>query len=251
MNWNSSMLWGIIGLVGGFLVSFLFYRLAKKEKKIMCKKDSKVLITNNISQIPELKILYKDSSIMNLSTTTLTLEVIGRDTIEKNDFALASPLRIETSGEFLLTNNIESTLTYNSRPMNQVKPIVVDSNIIYIDYDYLAKYDVVKFTILHTGELNIKGDLKSGVLLKDSSKRRGRKNMTIMMLILYTFTYIFLGIEDKLCDYKMVMRVGQCIAAVTLSYTIIFLCIRLIVLNREKKKDVAMAESAKSNTTSQ
>ena len=27
MDWNSSAFWGIIGLIGGFIVSFIFYKL--------------------------------------------------------------------------------------------------------------------------------------------------------------------------------------------------------------------------------
>ncbi len=30
MDWNSSALWGIIGLIGGFLFSFIFDKLSTK-----------------------------------------------------------------------------------------------------------------------------------------------------------------------------------------------------------------------------
>lgn len=41
MDWNSSALWGIIGLIGGFIVSFIFYKISNKNKKLYIPKTHK------------------------------------------------------------------------------------------------------------------------------------------------------------------------------------------------------------------
>lgn len=58
MNWNSSALWGIIGLIGGFITSFTFHKINYKSKKIIYTKNSQILITDAISKIKGLNITY-------------------------------------------------------------------------------------------------------------------------------------------------------------------------------------------------
>lgn len=93
---------GIIGLIGGFISSFLFYKLGTKSKKIVYSIRSEVLVTDNI----------------------------------------------------------ESTITNNSNPLNLAKPIIIDSSTIAIEYDYFSHNDIITFTFFHTGNLNVTGKIK-------------------------------------------------------------------------------------------
>ena len=206
MNWDSSILWGLIGLIGGFTTSLLFYKLSNKTKKIIYSINSKILITDNLSNIDGLNILYFDSPIKNLSTTTVSFKSIGKDIIEMNDFAKLSPLYIKTSGEFLLKNNIESTITNNTNPLNSAKPIVIDPSTIAIEYDYFSQNDFISFTFFHTGELKVTGKIKKGLLINDTlnTKRNFILEVTTyalltILIILATITYfLFNGISNTI-----------------------------------------------------
>ena len=103
------------------------------------------------------------------------------------DFAKASPLYIETDGEFLLANNIESTITNNSNPLNQAKPTIISPSKIAIEYDYFSRNDTIIFTFFHTGILNVTGKIKDGILISD--EKNTKKN-----IILNTFSYVALTI---------------------------------------------------------
>ena len=69
MDWNSSLLWGIIGLVGGFLISLLFFTLSKKQRKLSYSISTTPIIIKKITKISGLAITYKNQSIDNLSTS--------------------------------------------------------------------------------------------------------------------------------------------------------------------------------------
>ncbi len=169
MNLNSSILWGIVGLVGSFLFSFLFYKLSKSGKKITYSIKSQPLITKQIGNIQNLSITYKDNPISELLSTTLNIKITGKDIIDKNDFAKADPLCIKTDGEFLLQDNICSILTYNSNPANSLTPVIIDKTTISLNYDYFKYNSIFTFTILHTGNLTISGELKKGNIIRSNS----------------------------------------------------------------------------------
>lgn len=190
MDWNSSILWGIIGLIGGFTSSFFFYKLSNKTKKIVYSINSKVLITDNLSSINGLNISYFGKPIKDLSTTTVSFKSTGKDIIEMNDFAKLSPLYIKTNGEFLLKNSIESTITNNSNPLNSAKPIVIDSSTIAIEYDYFSQNDFISFTFFHTGELEVTGKMKKGILINDTLNTKRNFIMEIATYIILTILII-------------------------------------------------------------
>lgn len=187
MDWNSNILWGFIGLIGGFAISFFFYKLSNKTKKIVYSIKSDILVTDNISKIDGLLISYFDKPITNLSSTTITIRCAGKDIVEMKDFAKASPLYIQTDGEFLLTDNIESTITDNSNPLNQAKPVIINSSQIAIEYDYFSQNDILIFTFFHTGIINVTGKIKNGIFTSVDKNAK-------MNTILNTLAYVLLSI---------------------------------------------------------
>lgn len=193
MDWNSSALWGIIGLIGGFVISFIFYKISTKNKKIVYTKNSQTLITDNLSKINDLNITYQNKPIKNLTTSTVCIKSIGKDTIEMNDFGKATPLCIKTDGEFLLQSDIVSTITNNSNINNMMLPILKDSDTILLEFDYLAQGDSITFVLLHTGTLSIAGKLKSGTLLDNTAFNKINNVLDIISYICCGFL-IFLAI---------------------------------------------------------
>lgn len=166
MDWNSSALWGIIGLIGGFIISFIFYKIGCKKKKVVYTQNSQTLITNNLSKIAGLNITYQGNPIENLTSTTITIKSIGKDIVEMSDFGKATPFCIKTDGEFLLQNNINSTITKNSNPKNLMELTIKNASTLFLKFDYLSQGDEITFVFLHTGTINVEGKLKTGSLLK-------------------------------------------------------------------------------------
>lgn len=198
MNWESSALWGIIGLIGGFIISFIFYKIGNKNKKIVYTKNSQTLITNNLSEIKGLNITYQNQPIKNLTSTTITIKSVGKDIINTNDFGKATPFCIKTTGNFLF-QDINSIVTSNSNPDNLIEPIIKDNNTMLLDFDYLSQGDEITLILLHTETINIDGKLKNGILLNNDLFDKINSIMDIityigcgLLLLLISFVYIIL-----------------------------------------------------------
>lgn len=190
MDWNSSALWGIIGLIGGFFFSFIFYKLSTRKQKIVYTKKSQTLITNSTSKISGLNITYQNKTIKELTTTTLIIKSVGKAIINKDDFGKATPFCIKTTGEFLF-QDINSIITDNSNPDNLINPIAEDNQTILLDFDYFSQGDEITFVLLHTETLNINGKLKNGVILNNDLFK---KINNIMDIISYIFGVILISL---------------------------------------------------------
>lgn len=196
---DSSALWGIVGLVGGLLISAFFYLIGKKKKILTYSIDTVTLVTKTISQIPNLEIYFKGKRIEDLSSSKVIIENKGNEVIEISDFASLDPLRIEVeSGDFFITEDIIKNIV-TSKNINL--KIQSEDNNLKIDFEFLKPKTVLEFIIWHTGVLKICGDLKSGKL-KDCSDYPFEKR--------FSFPSIFLS----------------CIACLTIS-----ICLLLMIVN--------------------
>lgn len=74
MDWNSSALWGVIGLVGGIIVSSFFYFLGIKRKSLIYDITTTTLVSKNATQIEKLNITYDNKPIKNLYTSTIKIK---------------------------------------------------------------------------------------------------------------------------------------------------------------------------------
>jgi hypothetical protein len=199
MDWNSSALWGIIGLIGGFIISFIFYKIGIKNKKIIYTINSQVLITNNLSKINGLNITYQNQPITDLTTTTIIIKSVGKDIINVSDFGKATPFGIKTTGKFFLQNDINSIIIKNSNLDNLIEPIFKDDSTILLNFDYLSQGDEITFILLHTKTIDICGKLKAGVLLNNNIFK---KFNFVIDIILYTCSGLlvfFIAIGYMLC----------------------------------------------------
>ena len=87
MDWNSSILWGIIGLIGGFFISLFFYQLNNnnKSKKLIYNIHSTTLVSKELSNYKNIKIFYTDKAVETLINSTITFKNDGKDIVEKSD----------------------------------------------------------------------------------------------------------------------------------------------------------------------
>lgn len=196
INWNSSILWGILGLIGGGITSFTFFTLSNKTKRIVYQIKSNPLISDKLSQIKGLKITFMNAEIPNLISSTVIVANGGSDTLELNDFAHASPLTIKTDGNFLVYDNANSFITSVSNTTSSTTLIQTGPDEIKINFDYWAKNDSNLFTILHTGNLSLAGTLKKGKIIENGIFNKKKKFYnTILIIAGVILAILLLGIR--------------------------------------------------------
>ncbi len=165
MDWNSAILWGLIGIAStiffGFIFSYIFYRKGLKQKKVICTTSSTVLISDNLSNYKNLKILYDNEYIKTLTSTTINFKNIGNDKIELDDIVPSDPIIISTSGKFLNNeDNIFEVKSTNEKVKSKLE-YIDDSNFNLI-FDFFPPECELSVTVLHSEDILITGDLKVG-----------------------------------------------------------------------------------------
>ena len=186
MNWDFTSILSIILGIASIIISIIIYKLGNNYKRILYTKQSKILITENIGGIDNLKIIYYESLINDLSYTTVKIKSSGKDYIEMNDFI--EPLCLKTDGEFFV-NNIETILSNNSRPSNHIECIFVDQSTIQLNFKILKYKDLITLNIYHTGNLELTGELKKGEIINSNSINK--KSLSDIFTIIGTILGIF------------------------------------------------------------
>ncbi len=196
MDWNSSILWGIIGLVGGFLVSLLFFTLSKKHRKISYSISTTPIIVKKITKISELVITYKSKNIDNLSTSYIKIRNIGNDTLDVSDFPELNRLSLVTDGVFLINSIDELEITKSDKFM-KMNPSLISSNKIEISFDYFDPKNEITFSIFHTGDIKVCGSIKNGKIINDTQiekvnhyKTKFKENFPLVLLLTWIIIYV-------------------------------------------------------------
>ena len=193
MDWNSSILWGIIGIISGGIISFVFFVKGNKTKRLTYRVDSTPIISNKLGKIKGLDIAFRGDKVPNLNSTNITMVNNGTDIIEPHDFAEIDPLMLKTDGKFLVYDDVDSFITKVSNQTSSTK-LKLDSNeAISINFDYWKPGDTIILTLLHTDELFVSGTIKRGKLIKSSAIDKSGIISTVVCGICLFFL-IFLGL---------------------------------------------------------
>ena len=203
MNWNSAILWGLIGIAStiffGFIFSYIFYRKGLKKKRLICHRTSTALISENISKYKDLKILYNNNEIQTLTSTLINLKNAGNDIVDPNDIAPSDPIILKTSGHFLFSvDTTETTLSEVNVSNSKVKASLehIDSSNLKLNFDFLPPKCEISITLLHSGDIEITGDLKIGTFTKNIKNYDSEsKYYMIYMMNKFMDKYIVLLIE--------------------------------------------------------
>lgn len=197
MDWNSSLLWGIVGLIGGFLVSLLFFTLSKKHRKISYSISTTPIIVKKITKISELVITYKNKNIDNLSTSYIKIRNIGNDTLDVNDFPELNRLSLVTDGTFLI-NSIDELEIVKSNKYMKTNPSLISPNKIEISFDYFDPKNEISFSLFHTGNIEVCGSIKNGKIINDTQiekfnryKQKIQRIIPIILMILTMLATLF------------------------------------------------------------
>jgi hypothetical protein len=164
----------VVGIVG-FILAFVFYFRAKREKIPQYQIRTFRLIQDNVSKIPALKILYDNQPVENLTLTRISIWNRGIDPIESGDFAPSDKLRIEVEKSFKL---LGAELWFAGKPTNNFSlSNNLEKKTVNIQFEYFGRNEGLVVSVFHTGmkdsDLKILGTLK-GVESFSHFKKDGR-----------------------------------------------------------------------------
>lgn len=159
----------ILGLFG-IIISIYSYRKSKKTKRLAVNSESNILISETLSQYESLKVSYNDENIKSLTSTIVRIKNIGSDIIEPSDIVPSSPIIIKTTQKFLF-NDISQYKIVSSNSKNIIKLIKINDSSLQVSFDFLNPKNEIYITILHTGDISVDGDLKTGSIKNYTAKK--------------------------------------------------------------------------------
>lgn len=150
-----------VGLLG-LLYAVISNHRNKKRKIIQTRINSTNIITENANQIPNIKILYKDTPVVTLTVSKVCVWNAGNDVIRKSDVSDTSPLAISVRKDFEL---FECRLLSVSDKDCNISLHQVNKKIV-VEFAYLEPKQGFIIQIIHTGEnsesLHISGIIING-----------------------------------------------------------------------------------------
>ena len=141
---------GVLGIVIGVMVSYFFYK-----KSLRVKEPSWMITSNNLirgfgTAIKDLRIIYNDHPIENLTVSKIIFWNNGSETIDGSDLKTVDPLRIKTNdGVSILDVKILASNNPASRFQVHLEP---ETNCAYITFDYLDEKQGAVIQVIHTGK---------------------------------------------------------------------------------------------------
>ncbi len=185
---NPNLFWCIVGIIGGaifsLIISYFFYLKSQNRKRLSCEINTFCIISDKINQIQGLEVKYNSSEINDLYCSTITIKNIGNSIVKKQDLVSSCPISILTSGQFL---NAEpyyiKSLPQDKITNYNLSPQKIDDvcNYIEFNFDYIPQKAVITFSLFHTGDIALNGDLLDGEIILDESKKTD--NILILFLL--------------------------------------------------------------------
>lgn len=166
MKWLNENQWlNLIFLVLAVLsiiVSFYLYFKSKRRKIPIYLIKTFNLIRDRVNKIQEVKIIYSDKPIKNLSITKIAFWNRGNEVINKSDIAPKEPIRIIVGDEYEILN---ASIIFTKNEANNFSIVISpDKKSVVIDFDYMFTAEGISLEIYHTGvsgkDIKFKGSLK-------------------------------------------------------------------------------------------
>ncbi len=182
---DSNLFWCVMGISGSTIVSLLFYFIGKSRKNLTYEIKTTCIISNKIQQVKDLEVRYKSSEIENLYCSTITIKNIGNSIIKSQDLVPSCPIHILTSGQFL---NAEpyciDSLPKNKATVYSLSQRETDGicKNIEFNFDYIPRKAIITYSLFHTGDIKLEGDLMDGkIIAVDSQKNNFKKKYAFLL----------------------------------------------------------------------
>ncbi len=173
-NLNQNPLMNMVFLllaIFGIILSVYLFLKSKKEIKPCINKKSFELISDSISNIEDMDILYKGEKIPNLTLSKIALWNEGKATLNKTDIAEKDPLYITLGDD---TRILKANVLHTSKSANNFSvSLSEDACRINILFDYLHTNEGAIIEVFHMGggksKITFCGSIKSSPILIDRS----------------------------------------------------------------------------------
>ena len=148
--------------VSSIFFSYLLYLKSKKIKRPTYLIKSFNLVREKVSKIEQVKILYNEEIIDNLTVSKLSLWNKGKETINRNDVAPKDNIRIDIAENYRILN---ANIIYQKKAANNFSLDLNKSKTsLKINFDYFHFNEGVIIELYHTGisgnELKLNGTIK-------------------------------------------------------------------------------------------
>lgn len=214
--WDSTPFWGIIGLIGGAIVSSIFFRAGKKKKLLHYKIVSTPLVEKNIANTLGLKITIDDTSVQTLTSTTISFFNAGTEKIEGTDFADLEPLGIRISGTILHLQGEPDVKSPKNMNLHFQR---IDNTSANILFNFWRPHEVLILTVLHDGQLSVFGDIKDGEIQPIQEKSSSPLLCVVLTIPLFLLLIAFCIISSALLEIGIIFFI---LLFILLVYSIIF-----------------------------
>lgn len=143
----------IIGALG-LVLAIVFYFKSKKDRIPCYVVSSNTLIEGIDKALDGLQLLYKGQPQSRISVTKIAIWNDGRETIDRNDFVLANPVRVLCPPVLDILDVRVSQVSSEANPVNIGNPLKLDEHISYsIDFEYLDYKDYFVIQLVHNGDV--------------------------------------------------------------------------------------------------
>lgn len=193
------LLWCIIGIAGGAIVTIVNNR----RKRLTRKMFTVNLISEKVSSINGLEIKYNSQSIKNLYSSTIQIKNTGNTTINNVDIPKKRPLSIYTDGMFIIDKLNMQLPNHNNE--NDIQVIFeknekgISSSAI-IDFEFISPKQVITITLLHTGTISLgKWMIKDGKVLESNEILDENEHQNYQILSNHMFYPICLALALITC----------------------------------------------------
>jgi hypothetical protein len=176
-----------ISTFAGFVLSVIFYYKSKKVRKLIYSIESKNLINNENHVIDNVRILFNEKDVNNLTISKISIWNAGKETVNKEDVAIIDPIKICLPDDCAL---LDAKIIRSNEPANNVS-VEISGNIVILNFDYFDFNDFVIIQVIHTGleETEIKG---VGKIKGQGPFRRFKLNKTFLFLV-HIISFLFSG----------------------------------------------------------
>lgn len=144
------------------ILSIVFFLAGRKKRSLMYKISSTPLVTDKMTDIPGLEVLFEGQPMKNITSTTVEFFNTGNQLLEPSDFATLQPLSLNTNGQFLLGKSGVQVRAENPNSIPNFE--LSDDHTGNLTFDFLEPKKLFEITMLHTGELTVIGELKEGTV---------------------------------------------------------------------------------------
>ena len=206
MDLNSSALWGIIGLIGGGIITYFFIKHPISKYKIIYKKETSCLLSNTEIQNSGISIQHDSCNIDNLYLSKVTIWNNGYYKITENDFVSNHTIKLLTDGQIfpyaLHVNDPNSINEPNDIELKLKKNKQIDINIIL-----LQPHTKFSFSFFHTDVVNYSGELKEGKIYEYHKKNYKYPIILFLLLFNLFLSFVYINISEVSSDSMIAIKI--------------------------------------------